>query len=175
MSDDASATVLGSKVIRGVIDPITKTVAFSSLALLDRMLRRLGFVLAQREPYGPAGGRQLFYQSGRVVVRIKTKGDAKGFRAGQPHLSVGLTDGKGRSWSNERAKFSSRGRVAAKALVEPERFQPIDFEGQPQRFVVIRGGLDEGPGPDAWAARTHFPFPPQFSDAGVDALQVGGP
>ena len=108
-----------------------------------------------------------------VVVRLKTKGDARGFRANQPHLSAGMTDGKGTQWQNDVAKFGACGAVEAKAMTTPENFQPIDFQGNPQRFVVITGGKYDGAGQQAWADRTHFPCPPGFSDAGVHELPIG--
>src|SRR4051812_15217759 len=68
-------------------------VRFNDLASLDRALRALGFAPAGKAAFGPPGGWQVFYRNGVVVVRVKTKGDAQGPRAGQPHLSVGVTDG----------------------------------------------------------------------------------
>jgi hypothetical protein len=49
--------------------------------------------------------------------------------------------------------------LAAKAMTTAENFKPTDFQNNPQRFVVIMGGKYDGAGPDAWAQRTHFPFP----------------
>ncbi len=78
---------------------------------------------------------------------FKTKGDKAGFRANQPHLSVSLVDGTGLNWCNELAKFNAEGELAAKSMTTPERFNPIDHDGQPQKFVVIMGGLYDGQAP----------------------------
>jgi hypothetical protein len=150
-----------------------------SVRELHATLSKLGFTLIQNDIYGPPGGRQLFYRNRLVVVRVKTRGDEKGFRANQPHMSVSLTVGGNRpdgspqlDWQDDRAKVSGQGRIAAKAFVTPDRFQPIDFQGNPQRFVMIQGDLDTGPGPDAWAQRTHFLFPDGFDIVGAELLPV---
>lgn len=155
-------------------------VRFADLTSLDRALRALGFAPASKMAFGPPGGWQVFYKNGIVVVRIKTKGDAQGPRTGQPHLSVGVTDGQGDKWFNDLAKFNLHGQLAAKAISSADRFKPTDHDNNPQRFVMIPGGKSEqalakagkqlGDVLDAWADRTHFPFPPGFSDQGVGAI-----
>jgi hypothetical protein len=87
-------------------------------------------------------------------------------------LSVAVNDGQGLDWQNDRGKLTAYGKVEAKAMTTPDNFQPVDFQGNSQRFVVIQGGQYSGPGQQAWADRTHFPCPPGFSDAGVDGLMV---
>jgi hypothetical protein len=147
---------------------------------LHATLNTLGFALIQSEPFGPPGGRQLFYRNRLVVVRVKTKGDEKGYRANKPHMSVGLTVGGNKpdgspqiDWQDDRAKISGQGRLAAKALISPDRFQPIDHQGNPQRFVMIQGGAGANPAPlDAWADRTHFPFPDGFDVTGAETLPI---
>ena len=150
---------IGKRLMTTIIHSDLRVVKFNSLGLLEMKLQSLGFSKIADQSYGPPGGRQLFYKQGRVVVRIKTKGDEKGFRANQPHLSAALTDGNGLDWFNELAKFNYRGELAAKAMTTAENFKPTDFQNNPQRFVVILGGKYDGAGPDAWAQRTHFPFP----------------
>lgn len=146
---------------------------------LHTTLTALGFTLILNQEYGPPGGRQLFYRNRLLVVRAKTKGDERGFRANQPHMSVGLTVGGNKAdgsprldWQDDRAKISGQGKIATKALITADRFQPIDFQGNPQRFIMIQGGKDTGPGPDAWAQRTHFPFPAGFDATGAERLAV---
>jgi len=150
---------LGKRLMAELIDPASRMVRTSSLNNLAGALNGLAFQKISDVEYGPASGRQIFYRNGRVVVRVKTKGDKAGFRANQPHLSAALTDGAGLDWFNELAKFNYQGQLAAKAMTTPERFQPTDHQGNSQRFVVIMGGQYSGPGPDAWAQRTHFTFP----------------
>jgi hypothetical protein len=150
---------LGKNLMSAIVDPASCTVRTSSLASLESTLASLGLLKISDVEYGPPGGRQIFYRNGKVVVRVKTKGDAAGFRANQPHLSAALTDGNGLDWFNELAKFNYQGQLAAKAMTTADRFKPADHQGNSQRFVVIMGDQYDGPGPDAWAQRTHFTFP----------------
>ena len=163
------------KLMSLLIDANTHTVRFSSLLALHASLNRHGFRLIQKQCYGPPGGYQLFYAGGRLLVRIKTQGDERGPRANQPHLSVSLYDGRALDWQNDQAKFNARGRVEPKAMTTPDRFQEIDFQGNPQRFMLILGGKYDGPGADAWANRTHFQFPASFNFGGVEQIQVQQP
>jgi hypothetical protein len=172
MSEYTEVKEKAVKLMSLMIDPNTRLVRFSSLLALHDSLNRHGFRVIQKQHYGPAGGYQMFYASGRLLVRIKTRGDEKGPRANQPHLSVSLYDGKALDWQNDQAKFNARGRVEPKAMTTPDRFQPIDFQGNPQRFILILGGKYDGAGPDPWANRTHFQFPASFNFGGVEQIQV---
>ncbi|HVJ67134.1 MAG TPA: hypothetical protein VM510_04060 [Caulifigura sp.] len=143
-------------------------VRFTSTGMLAEALVRLRFTYSLMQPFGPPGGRQLFFTNGLLTVRCKTLGDARGPRANRPHVSVGMTTGAGdNAWFNDVAKINALGQLAAKSITVPERFQPKDFEGKDQRFVMIQGGLSlDRFGPagldaraDAWADRTHFGFP----------------
>lgn len=158
MSATESELLLAKRLMTALVEPASRLVRTSSMSSLDCSLQTLGFQKISDVEFGPLGGRQLFYRNGRIVVRVKTKGDKAGFRANQPHISAALTDGVGIEWFNELAKFNYQGELAAKAMTTPERFQATDHQGNPQRFVVIMGGEYVGAGPEAWAARTHFPF-----------------
>jgi hypothetical protein len=172
MSEYTTVKENAVKLMTLLIDPDTQLVRFSSLFALHGSLNRHGFRLIQNQEFGPSGGRQLFYASHRLLVRIKTQGDSKGPRANQPHLSVSLYDGVAPDWQNDQAKFNAQGRPEPKAMVSADRFQPVDFQGNPQRFVVIMGGQYDGAGADAWANRTHFQFPSGFQFGGAETLQV---
>jgi len=162
MSASAVEKSLGKRLMAALIDPTSRIVQTGSLKQLEALLSHYGFQKASDVAYGPPGGRQLFYKQGRIVVRVKTKGDEAGFRANQPHLSVALTDGAGFDWFNDLAKFNHQGMIAAKSMGRAEAFRPIDHQGNPQRFVVLLGGQYDGPGADAWAQRTHFSFPGNY-------------
>ena len=172
MSEYTEVKEKAVKLMNLIVDADTRLVRFASLLALHDSLNRHGFRLIQKQSYGPAGGYQIFYASGRLLVRIKTRGDEKGPRANQPHLSVSLYDGRALDWQNDQAKINARGRVEPKAMTTAERFQPIDFQGNPQRFVLILGGQYDGAGADPWANRTHFQFPPAFDFNGADQLLV---
>jgi len=175
LSDYAETKQFGAVVMNRLVDAGSGIVRYSDLLSLDAVLRdELGFRLEQKEAFGPPGGWQLFYRNGRIVVRVKTKGDAKGYRADQPHLSVSLNDGNGLDWQNDQAKFSAAGKIAPKVMTPAEKFQPgTDFQGNPRRFELILGGRYSGPGPDVWAGRTHFPFPPGSTLVGAEDLRTG--
>jgi hypothetical protein len=150
-----------------LVDQASGQAPFNDLKSVIAVLHREGFSRTGEESFGPPGGRQLFYTNCLVQVRIKTRGDARGPRANQPHLSVSVTDGVGTRWFNDVAKLNAQGQLAAKSFTSAERFRPIDHDNNPQRFVMIQGGQaarqDEGVF-DEWAARTHFNFPPGFLD-----------
>jgi hypothetical protein len=172
MSEYLEVKENAAKLMALLIDTDTHLVRFSSLLELHASLNRHGFRLIQKQAYGPAGGCQLFYSSGRLLVRLKTRGDERGPRASQPHLSVSLYDGKALDWQNDQAKFNARGGVEPKAMTTADRFQEIDFQGNPQRFMLILGEQYDGPGADAWANRTHFQFPASYNFGGVEQLHV---
>lgn len=159
---------LGQQLTRVLLQG--RTVRCGSMVELHTLLRREGLNVVRNDSYGPPGGRQLFYRSGGVVVRIKTLGDEKGYRANQPHLSIGLVDEAGLDWQHERGKFTASGRLTAKSIVTPESFQVVDHDGNPQRFIVIQGGEYDGPSPDTWAQSTHFPLPEGFDATGAEQI-----
>jgi hypothetical protein len=167
----------GPELMATLVDRTSQLARFNVLQALNEVLAKdLGFRVVLNQEFGPPGGRQVFYQRGRVVVRVKTRGDKAGPRANKAHLSVGITDGKGLDWTNDLAKFNAEGKIAAKAFTSAEKFKPIDFQGNPQRFIMIQGGAN-GTTPeedeklfDAWANRVHFNFPEPFNDAGAADL-----
>lgn len=156
-------------------------VRFTTTGALGEALKRLGFTYSLVQPFGPPGGRQLFFTNGLVTIRCKTLGDARGPRANRPHISVGVTSGAGdNAWFNDIAKINSLGQLAAKSITVPERFNPIDHDQRPQRFVMIQGGLSQdrfgAKGldalADAWADRTHFGFQ---NNQVIDDLEIPAP
>ncbi|HBY60963.1 MAG TPA: hypothetical protein DEH78_14165 [Solibacterales bacterium] len=155
------AKELGRLLVQRIIDGAGR-VRMGTLADLQHALAELGFAKVNESEWNPPG-RQIFYQSGHVVVRVKTKGDKpspRNFpRENRAHLSVSLTDGKGLEWMNDLGKFNAAGRLAPKAITPVDRFQPTDFQGNPQKFVLLMGGKYTGIHPDAWADSTHFFFP----------------
>src|SRR5262249_54761645 len=131
--------VAAPRIMGSLVDPATNTVRFRTLQALDAAFRGLGFTVAENQAYGPPGGRQIFYQNGLMVARIKSKGDERGFRANQPHMSVALTDPEAtyrggqvvreagaqfRDWFNDLAKINARGGIEPKSLTTADRFQP---------------------------------------------------
>jgi len=170
MSEYDAAKKEAKSMMPQLVDSDTGMVRLKDLMALHALLERREYKVIQKQQFGPPGGWQVFYAHGRLLVRIKTKGDAQGFRANQPHMSVSLYDGEGLDWQNDQAKFNALGEVEAKAMTTPENFKPVDFQGNPQRFVVILGDLYTGKGPNAWANRTHFRFPDGFSFAGVETI-----
>jgi hypothetical protein len=172
MSEYTEIKEKAAKLMSLLVNADSRLVRFESLKALNESLNRHGFQVIQKQCYGPPGGYQIFYASGRLLVRIKTRGDEKGPRANQPHLSVSLYDGKALDWQNDQAKFNAHGRVEPKAMTTAERFQPIDFQGNPQRFMLILGGQYDGAGADPWANRTHFQFPRSFNFDGAEQLPV---
>src|SRR6185295_14373320 len=149
----------GPELMAALVDRTSSTARFATVQSLNQVLTEtLNFRVVSNMEFGPAGGRQIFFQNGRVVVRVKTKGDARGPRAEKPHLSVGITDGKGLDWTNDLCKLTAEGKVAAKSFTSADRFKPDDHQGNPQRFVLIGGPEDDDARMDAWANRTHFNF-----------------
>jgi hypothetical protein len=135
-----------------------------------KALTASGFKLVKAESFGPAGGYQLFYQSGRVFARFKTLGDKAGPRTGMTHVSFSLTDGKALLWENDIGKFTKYGRLAPKNLVPLEKFDPTITEvGKRHFWYVIDSEYTSAAG-DAWANSTHFSAPRGFDLSGVDEV-----
>ena len=167
-------------VMRQLVCGETGILKIHSVRQFDFLMRKLRFKLIRRCPKRmPPGGYQLFYQRDIIVVRLKTKGDAGGYRQNQPHASAGLTDGKGFDWQNDKAKFSKSGRIAPKVITHPDNFKNRDFQGNPQRFVLIEGSQysekEFQDRTDAWAKRTHFPCPLDWDDSGAAGLSLSVP
>jgi hypothetical protein len=164
-----SAIKVAKSLLPKVVNPSTGMIRMSSIKELHRALLAEGFKLIKAESYGPSNGRQLFYRNGNVLVRVKTTGDAAGPRAGKAHMSVGYNDGRGLDWQNDLGKFTANGKVEAKVITDPARFQPADFQGNPQKFVLLPTRF-EITQVDAWAGRTHFNAPDGFNLTGVEAI-----
>lgn len=164
-----TATAAARRLMPGLIESGSGRMRPARLSELDRTLTESGYRLIRAEPYGPEGGYQLFWQNGNVLVRFKTLGEQRGPRANQPHLSVGYNDGRGLDWQNDLGKFDWNGNVVAKVITDPARFNPVDFQGNPQRFVLVPANFDIA-SVDAWASRTHFPAGAGFLCDGLQAL-----
>jgi len=146
------------------------------IGALDGILTK--FKLVRAEKWGPDAGKtgwQLFWQKDNVLVRFKTTGENAGPRANKPHLSIGYNDARGFDWQNDMAKFTYDGKVAAKVITDPAKFKPeADFQGNPQRFVLLPTNFDMS-AVDAWAARTHFNADPPFDLTGLDGIVARAP
>jgi hypothetical protein len=102
-------------------------------------------------------GRMLFYRRGRLLVRIKTKGNPpdKKYRVDQPHLSVVLMKGEQDiEFDAEVVKFSPAGRA-----------QPKSTDARPEnRTLLPVTGTAKKPkfdgNADVWSRATHFNFAP---------------
>lgn len=160
-----------------IVDGSTRVVNCSTFVELDSLLTSNGFRLTNVSQWGPAGGRQLFYERGNICCRVKTMGDAQGPRGGKPHISFGVNDGLGTAWYNDMAKVAADGRLTFKLDTPAARFNPVENitnpgKATPQRYIGIQGGRQQGnPGAlqDAWAANCHFNMPQDFSWQGLDA------
>lgn len=168
----ASALTIAKQTVNRVLPFLVsrdRTVKPPSLKDMDAWLVQFGFRLVRAEPFGKDKGNtgwQLFWQNGNVLVRFKTTGDERGPREGVPHLSIGFNDAKGFDWQNDMAKFTYEGKVVAKVITDPAKFNPTDFQGNSQRFVLLPTNFDIG-AVDAWAARTHFNAGKGFSLDGL--------
>lgn len=173
--DSARSTV---KQVLPFVIGTGRTVSPGTLAELDgRLTQRFGFRLIRADPYGPNEGKtgwQLFWQKGNVLVRFKTTGENAGPRKGIPHLSIGFNDGKGLDWQNDLAKFTYDGKVVAKVITNPEKFNPTDFQGNPQKFVLLPTAFDMA-AVDEWAAKTHFNVEARFTLDGLQAILQRAP
>jgi hypothetical protein len=158
----AEAKQAGPHILKALVNSANCQVLFSNFDDLERTLQGLGFANVGSEPWGPTGGQQVFFKNGILMARIKTKGDKAGPRGGIPHMSISITDGKGDKWFNDLAKFNALGHVAAKAFTSADRLKLVDHDGNPQRFVMIQGGLARNQLEsvfDDWGTRTHFTIP----------------
>jgi hypothetical protein len=153
--DDARNTAHGLMPQLVSLDGVVRK---SSLAELDALLTSFGLELlkSKTKDYN-APGRMLFYQRGRLLVRIKTKGNLPNatYRANQPHLSVGLMrDDQDLAFESEVVKFSPAGRARPKST---------DPRADRRTLLPVTGTVnnpkydgDEG----EWARSTHFNFAP---------------
>jgi hypothetical protein len=152
--EDARQTVRGlMPQLVGLDGVVLKT----KLAELHKLLTDFGLQKTDDQGYNPPG-RQLFYKKGRLLVRIKTKGNPPSarYRANQPHLSVGLMrDSVDTSFDAEMVKFSPIGRARPKST-------------RPGTFLLPVTGTSERPSysgdPDEWGRMTHFSFPPDIAE-----------
>jgi hypothetical protein len=165
-----------------LVDASTGIVRFSNFSALADELISCGFGYLRKMEYGPSGGVQVFYGKNlgqcSLLVRIKTLGEKDGRpRANTPHMSVAVTDAGGELWMNERAKLTATGKMETKAMMTAQSgfdASKPDFQGNPQYFVTILGGRYEGAGPDSWANRVHFSFPPGTDFSAVASLPEHG-
>jgi uncharacterized membrane protein len=156
------------KVIPSLIDHGGKVIP-SSLAQMDAILTKAGFRLIRIEDYGPdegGTGFQLFYRSGKVLVRYKTTGENGGPRKGKPHLSVGYFDGAGMDFRNDKAKFTSDGTVVAKTKAP---LRDAKRKSAPVQWTLLTADFSKEM-MDAWARRCHFNAPDNFDLAGLEVI-----
>ncbi|MBI4908384.1 MAG: hypothetical protein HY820_32465 [Acidobacteria bacterium] len=163
------AVRVARSILPKLVNAATNTMVVRSIRELHQTLLADGFKLIKAEPFGPDGGYQLFYQKGNVLARFKTLGDKGGPRAGKTHLSLGYNDGRGLDWQNDLGKFTATGKVEAKVITDPAKFTETDFQGNPQRFVLLPTEFKMAD-VDAWAGRTHFNAEPGFDLTGLDAI-----
>jgi hypothetical protein len=167
-----SAIDTAKAILPYLVSRSDRTVSPRDLADLDGWLKDFGFFLIRAEPYGPdqgATGWQLFWQKGNVLVRFKTTGENGGPRQGIPHLSLGYNDARGLDWQNDLAKFTWNARIVAKCITDPAKFKDTDFQGNPQKFILLPTNFDIS-AVDAWAAQTHFNVDKTFTLKGLDAI-----
>jgi hypothetical protein len=164
-----NAIGVARSILSKLVNPKSSAMTARNVKEMHENLIADGFRLIQAEAYGPEGGFQLFYQKGNVLVRFKSLGDAKGPRANQAHMSVGYNDGRGLAWQNDLAKFTATGKVEAKVISDAAKYNPVDFQGNPQKFVLLPSKFDMA-AVDAWAARTHFNAPPGFGLDGIKGI-----
>jgi hypothetical protein len=152
--DDARSTARGLMPQLVSLDGIVRK---TTLAELDSLLTSFGLKEIDDQPYNPPG-RQLFYSRGRLLIRIKTRGNPPNasYRANQPHLSVSLMkDGEDTSFAAEMVKFSPEGKAQPKSTGKGTLFLPVTGTAGNVRF---RGDAE------AWAKSTHFNFPPSIME-----------
>jgi len=164
-----SATQTAKSLMSKLVGRATKTLNARSLQEIDETLTDAGFSLIKAEEYGPPGGYQLFWQKGNVLVRFKTLGEKTGPRANTPHLSAAFNDGRGLDWQNDLGKFNFDGKIVAKVITAADKLKPQDFQGNPQKFVLVPQQFDIR-AVDAWAAQTHFNADLKFKLDGLDAI-----
>jgi hypothetical protein len=162
------------RVMGELIDGGTSTIKAVNLRALDRALERQGFKLFQAQPFGPQGGYQLFYRNGRVVARVKTRGDAGGPRAGVTHASFSLSDGWGLRWEHDIAKITKSGGFAPKNIVSLDDWVKNNM-GASQNlgsrnfwYAVRKDHTKEAA--DAWANSTHFNARSGFGLEGIEDI-----
>lgn len=146
--------------IQQLVNPSTARVRFRSLIETHDYLLRSGFNLSWKRKHGPEGGWMLYYHGGGfrgggegIIVRIKTHGDSKGWRAFKPHLSVTWQQGIS-TLDQERRDYKKH---------ETAKF---NAQGEPESKSAPKGDAAQQ---DAWADRTHPLFP------GFDASCVTHP
>jgi hypothetical protein len=143
-------------------DTGTVKAGFGTITALHQAILQDGFQLHQNDSFGPPGGRQLFYVQdctwlindrpvfNGILVRIKTRGNAKPPRKRQPHMSISMYTG-GLGWDQEQVKFDVLGRVTPK---KPPAGLSADDK-------------------DAWAHACHYNFLSGFNFSGADNLRPG--
>ncbi len=176
---DVRAQLIGSTAVNRLVDFDLKSLpgtggvmadfytgtvkgTFANITALHQVLLQDEFQLHQNEPFGPPGGRQLFYVQDctrkkldrficdGILVRIKSHGNAAPPRQGQPHMSISLYTG-GLGWKQEQMKFDVYGHATPKA--PPKHLSPAEK--------------------DVWAHACHFNFPAGFDFTGAANLCPG--
>ena len=148
------------KTVRGLMPQLVGLdgiVRKNTLTDLDSLLTSFGFKRIKEEPYNEPG-RQIFYRYGRVMIRIKTKGNEPGekYRVDQPHLSVSLMENDvDTGFKAEMVKFSPTARARPKSVFKKTPFLPVTGTKTPTADNRRYSGDDK-----EWARMTHFNFAP---------------
>jgi len=61
------------------------------------------------------------------------------------------------------------GKLVAKAITDPAKFKETDFQGNPQKFVLLPTNFDIS-AVDQWAAQTHFNVDKGFTLKGLKEI-----
>ena len=166
-----------STMIRAGAQPTQLKREFSDLWSCHRHLRKLGFTLVSRKdnfggpsiapgtPFSPL----LIWRKGRVIVRIKPRGDKPEaqYRQGLAHMSVCLVSGAAGpdgqmslEFSQELGKFTASGQLLSKG--------PGAAMSQAPPYLKKSAS-------ETWADDTHFLFPDLVcDDKDVDLLVPAG-
>lgn len=164
----AQSKQLGQRVIGRFVGP-GGIVRFTDSRAVHENLLQMGFQLTQVSTHGVRpGGRQMFYQSGHVLVRLKTTGTN---RRNAPHMTVSLARG-GTGWDDEHAKFNAAGNLAGKTMRRAG-----SGGGRTSSFTVIECQMDAhefNDHMDDWAHATHFNCVDTFAVSFAHALPLAG-
>ena len=116
----------------------------------------------------PADGRQIIWKKDRVIVRLKTHGNAREPRKNIPHVSISymrasVTTG----WHDELAKFDYRGNIVFKVKLTVAQAEQKLKDDPNFRFswptCIETKGCDQDM--DDWANNCHFGFYNDHFDA----------
>jgi hypothetical protein len=124
-----------------------------------------GFVLRKNsDEYVLPGGRQLFYVTGPVLIRVKTGGTKA--HPGD-HMTVSLAEGL--DWPEEVAKFNHDGELVPRLSPVVAALKANLWRSLVRLQEETGGAWEESD--DRWAQSCHFDFAPGFDPSGAAALK----